>query len=398
MRSLKGCVIRYKTKGVIKVRNAVKILFGSVLCAVIACRAFAENTDIVFNRVRICIDGETKANWDQNIENTELPSSITYKDTTYVPLRFISNSMGRNVAWNGDTKIVTITNSLGERLDNNLPLEKEDLNGNVWKYDLQYAYNDTYAKFYDVYLSVTDEKRGFERFYRLVDETAYKFTDDGVYFVDSRHLLHYLPFLHDENSHEGKFFNIPISGNSAHSFCFDGDYMIWAENILASTNPHGYICIANLKNSEVSKYNLDFYKAYELNVKKSTDDEYVLEFIKGKYWLESTHEVSVNKDTLNFGEPKNILRVHKTAADYEDKLTLKNFTFITENMPIDEVYSKIGKEDRIEDEWTIYELEDDTELLLKVTDGKITEVFIKTEGGIKIPVSFLSDGSLYVFD
>lgn len=41
--------------------------------------------------------------------NEELPSSLNYKGTTYVPLRLAAQSLGYRVQWNGDTHTAVIT-------------------------------------------------------------------------------------------------------------------------------------------------------------------------------------------------------------------------------------------------------------------------------------------------
>lgn len=87
-----------------------KLIFSSLLIFILAASVtFASNTSkitVSFENLKYFIQGK------QFTANPDTPGFI-YKETTYVPLRFIAESMGHSVDWNSKTKTIT-TKLLGE--------------------------------------------------------------------------------------------------------------------------------------------------------------------------------------------------------------------------------------------------------------------------------------------
>lgn len=72
--------------------------------------------DSTAKKVTLTIDGKTIELWigknSASVDGTEVPLSnppIILKNSTYVPIRFVSEQMGANVEWDAQQKIVTIT-------------------------------------------------------------------------------------------------------------------------------------------------------------------------------------------------------------------------------------------------------------------------------------------------
>ena len=77
--------------------------------------AFSETIEkaisVVFDDYHIYIDGADKSDIPDG------KSAFIYDGTTYVPLRYIGESMGKQVTWDGDTKSIYINDDGSERKD-----------------------------------------------------------------------------------------------------------------------------------------------------------------------------------------------------------------------------------------------------------------------------------------
>ncbi|MBP3361058.1 MAG: hypothetical protein J6N52_09420 [Clostridia bacterium] len=81
------------------------LLFTAVLALIFA-GASVSAQDMQFNQVRISIKGVDYVQWGEDIEledGSSTPYSITYNDTTYLPLRRMSEFMDKKVLWDGET-------------------------------------------------------------------------------------------------------------------------------------------------------------------------------------------------------------------------------------------------------------------------------------------------------
>lgn len=193
----------YVFGGVCDVKNYFKgLITGVIICAVVcAIPAMADTIDVIFNQVRINVDGLDKIQWDENIDlgdGEEAPSSIMYKGTTYLPMRKLANLMGKDVRWNGDSNTVSVT---GRRQKQEVIAQKPDKNGNLWKYYTFEVYNE------GSYLGIEDEERGYERVYKL-GSNVYA-ADDGVYFFKPIKQYETAVFMKiaydsDENTQDGE--------------------------------------------------------------------------------------------------------------------------------------------------------------------------------------------------
>ena len=97
-------------------KKFVKILCCPGMVAVMTVPIFAEDVSLMFNQVRISLDGKTITSWGENTDGDDsVPSSILYKDTTYVPLRWVSKNMNQDICWNGDSKTVGIFKKAPDR-------------------------------------------------------------------------------------------------------------------------------------------------------------------------------------------------------------------------------------------------------------------------------------------
>ncbi len=88
------------------------VLAGAVTFA--ALPAIADGIDALFNSVRIRVNGEEKADFEENYvlaSGREVPMSILYGSTTYLPIRKISELTGVSIDWEDATRTVVLDTS-----------------------------------------------------------------------------------------------------------------------------------------------------------------------------------------------------------------------------------------------------------------------------------------------
>lgn len=95
--------MREKTQG---------IVIGMAVAAVIfAAPALAASIDAQFNTVNVQVNGQMSMEKGQNYtreDGKEMPSSINYDGTVYLPLRQVGDLLGQQVGWDGETGTVLI--------------------------------------------------------------------------------------------------------------------------------------------------------------------------------------------------------------------------------------------------------------------------------------------------
>lgn len=95
------------------------ILIGATLAAVIfAIPAMAASIEAHFNTVNVQVNGQLSLEKGENYtreDGVEMPSSINYNDTVYLPLRQLGNVLGQQVDWDAETGTVL----LGEQENEN---------------------------------------------------------------------------------------------------------------------------------------------------------------------------------------------------------------------------------------------------------------------------------------
>lgn len=99
-----------KTKGFIL--GVVLTLVASITIPV-----FAENIEVFFNSANIKINGEQTVDKGQSYalpDGTEVPFSIIYKGTTYLPLRKIGDLYNKDIVWDGITSTISINDKIND--------------------------------------------------------------------------------------------------------------------------------------------------------------------------------------------------------------------------------------------------------------------------------------------
>ena len=89
---------------------------AAVIAMMLVIPAFADG-EFSFNRVIISVNGEQKAGLTENytLDNgTQVPFSILYQQTTYLPVRKISELTGLGITWEQATSTVQVTTETGE--------------------------------------------------------------------------------------------------------------------------------------------------------------------------------------------------------------------------------------------------------------------------------------------
>lgn len=283
-------------------KNFIKGLICGSLIMFLITPIFAEDITCLFNQVRICVNGFTEIRWGENIDdNSHLPSSILYKDTTYVPLRFISESMGNDVCWNGDSKTVGITEGY---MSQTLTLaEKADINGNIWKYTIET--NDSYQ-----YLVITDSARNYQRKYRMVRGNSYRVEEDSIIFAlihaPASSKLVRISFLNDENSQDGEDI-VQNMGTYVSDVVFDGKYVYWL-SLIRGMGTYSYFHVTNIETKEKNqKVFSTHHTLSDLELISSDEDTAKFRFnmIDGGRYPGSPAEAEINKKTLDISDEVN---------------------------------------------------------------------------------------------
>ena len=85
-----------------------------------------KNVQIQFNDIKLIIDGVPVVLKDVNGSDIE---PFIYNGTTYLPLRAISEAVGKEVTWDGTTKTIYLG-----KVSNKSEDDSEDLSGKMFKY------------------------------------------------------------------------------------------------------------------------------------------------------------------------------------------------------------------------------------------------------------------------
>lgn len=295
------------------------IIIGLFIGAVVATvPAVAESIDALFNIVRININGIDHVQWGEEIKldnGLTAPSNILYNDTTYLPIRKISELTGNMVYWNGDSKTVSIT---GEQQEVQTITKKPDKNGNMWEY---YTFKVEVVKDpriegarteYQYYIGVKDEARGYERIYRIINRSL-SVTDSGIYFVkvnsENEYGEHYtlikISFNNDENSQDGEELYGCGSSGFVFSTGFDGEWLFLAgktpdNSSRAMIKAHN--CITG---KEVNFFGERWTRAYNLDVVNNGNIS-TLQFEYGTTGPTFNKEITFDKTTETFGEMRTV--------------------------------------------------------------------------------------------
>lgn len=293
------------TKGVI-----TGILIGTVIASV---PVIAENIDVLFNSVRININGIDKVQWDENIEldnGLAAPSSVLYNGTTYLPIRKISELTGKKVYWNGDSKTVSIT---GQQEYVKEIVKKADSNGNAWRYytfrteELKSSGYSGGTKF-NYYLGVSDEARGYERVYRISGPSV-SVVDDKIYFVKVRYdqyenpiySLATLNFDNNANTQDGE--EEPL-GSNIYSLAFDGEWLFIGGNT-PGNGSYAAIRAYNCVTEKWVSYIDDNHRTYASNLTVTSEgDTSVIKFDYCTTGPVLKRKITFDKTTAEFGDMK----------------------------------------------------------------------------------------------
>jgi hypothetical protein len=116
----------------------MKRLQGFIIGFVVSCilllnvSVFAESINVLFNVVNIKINGVqvAKIGDSYTLSNGEkVPFSISYKGTTYLPMRKLAELLGKEVTWDGKTNTASVNDKVenptteSKSTTNNKPLE-----------------------------------------------------------------------------------------------------------------------------------------------------------------------------------------------------------------------------------------------------------------------------------
>lgn len=288
--------------------NVKSFVAGFLIAALLfAIPAGAEMIQIFFTNVRINVDGVDRVTWGEEIETANgeiVPYSLVYHDTVYVPLRAMSELIGKQVYWNGDSTTVTIVDS-----PNNIRLitEHPDRDGNMWEYSTFSATDG------NTYLRIRDKARGYARVY-LTASNSIHVTDDAIYFARlKRHAsvrwanqatLVKISFDSIPDTQDGVelFALYPINSSS---FAIDNDYVFYGGQT-SGNGPHSELMALNYIQGLDAHYSGGANtNIFDLKIISSDSAETVLQYhyetAEGETYLMQT---TFYKAWRNFSTPK----------------------------------------------------------------------------------------------
>lgn len=98
-------------KGIVIGVISTTLLLGSVAAA-----TNFQQIQVLLNNINIKVNGTQVANKDENYKlanGNEVPFSISYKDTTYLPLRKVAELVGKEVGYDNQTQTASINDKEG---------------------------------------------------------------------------------------------------------------------------------------------------------------------------------------------------------------------------------------------------------------------------------------------
>ncbi|SCW83375.1 Copper amine oxidase N-terminal domain-containing protein [Paenibacillus tianmuensis] len=93
----------------------ISFLCGSIFFSGLTFAA-SQNIEVSFEKLKFIINGVDKTSSDGQFDNngTKVPASFIYDGTTYIPMRMVSNMLGKSIDWDGKNQAVIIGSSIGE--------------------------------------------------------------------------------------------------------------------------------------------------------------------------------------------------------------------------------------------------------------------------------------------
>lgn len=86
----------------------IGLIIGIALCSMVFAEQITETISVIFDDYRLYIDGKEAVYSDDS-------KPMNYNGRIYVPLRFVSENMGKEVSWEEQTKSVYITKAFSEK-------------------------------------------------------------------------------------------------------------------------------------------------------------------------------------------------------------------------------------------------------------------------------------------
>lgn len=294
-------------------KNNIKAFLCGILVTLIVCAApvVAKEFPLLFNDIRINVDGNDQAQWGEDYtlaDGSSAPYSIVYKDTTYLPMRKIAEMNGKAIYWNGDSNTAAMTAPQRENSQKVLA-EKPDSYGNVWIYYTFTAEDDT------SYLGIKDERRGYERIYRIAEGEADNIgvTENEIYFFRSveqdgaeETYLCKIAFLNDINTQDGKAVDAP------EDIAFDGEY-VYMNYYVSIIGAHTVLYTYNIATGE--RYMHTYYyskwgRVKNLKLKEKKEDGTTVLTCTLVTRVPKFHsEITFDRKTNTFSEPVKLYEV-----------------------------------------------------------------------------------------
>jgi hypothetical protein len=133
-----------------------------------------QSIDVLMNSINIAINGEVKGNAGESYQLSnggQVPFSIVYKGTTYLPLRKVAELLDKEVTWNGDTNTAGVKEKKAE------PNQSENSRlspANIGE-KLTLQTNNSYSENYSLEMTLTEIVRGNEA--ESIVQNANQFND-----------------------------------------------------------------------------------------------------------------------------------------------------------------------------------------------------------------------------
>lgn len=246
-------------------RKTIKGFIIGVLTTTLLCSTFiyaAGNTQLIealFNDVNIAVNNQTVGVIGENFaldNGNQVPYSILYKGTTYLPIRKVAELLNKEVTWDGNTRTVGLKENSME-----VPAENSRLNPAKINQSIIFEEEHSFDGKSTLEMTLTEVVRGSEAWDIIYDDDKFnKEPRDGKEYILAKFKIKAVSIAHD----------YPIEINDGHFEAVSKDGSVYDKFVL-------------LRISERITY--DFYEGYVREgytyLEVDIGDQPLVRYIKG---------------------------------------------------------------------------------------------------------------------
>lgn len=198
-------------RGVITGLLCAGIILGT--CEVYAQGGIQQTVEVIFNKVNVAINGQVVGKQGSNYildSGEEVPYSLVYKGTTYLPLRKVADLLDMEVTWDGKTNTAGINQHLEAEQDgaDKSDTKSEDAVAEPSAYNFLKIDNKLYNIVYSY--DGKDQRKIDSSKIKVFDKELYMLMNKERYFMENMLMLGILVDTFKTTSSENPYFNKSI--------------------------------------------------------------------------------------------------------------------------------------------------------------------------------------------